>query len=155
MGWFWPTYIIFQLKKYRGVMFNCNQGWYKVWRKTGLCFQKFTWGISQIFTRAFENLQIGTLMESFCLKSQFALEYQPHPLFLAKPPSKLTNCPSPPPLLYWFFVTPSLKVGSFSEPQKHYSFSSLIPSYLLKVTKFLGKSPLFEFLVTTEKYFFL
>ena len=78
-----------------------------------------------------------------------------HPLFLAKPPSKLTNCPSPPPLLYWFFVTPSLKVGSFSEPQKHYSFSSLIPSYLLKVTKFLGKSPLFEFLVTTEKYFCL
>ena len=28
MGWFWPKYIMFQLKKYRGVMFNCTQDWY-------------------------------------------------------------------------------------------------------------------------------
>ena len=34
-------------------------------------------------------------------------------------------------------------------------FSSLIPSYLLKVTKFLGKISQFEFLVMTEKYFCL
>ena len=68
MGWFWPKYIMFQLKKYRGVMFDCTQDWYKVWRKTGLCFQKLTWGIWQIFTRALESLQIGTLMASFCLK---------------------------------------------------------------------------------------
>ena len=57
MGWFWPKYIMFQLKKYRGVMFDCTQDWYKVWRKTGLCFQKLTWGIWQIFTRALENLK--------------------------------------------------------------------------------------------------
>ena len=49
-------------------MFDCTQDWYKVWRKTGLCFQKLTWGIWQIFTRALESLQIGTLMASFCLK---------------------------------------------------------------------------------------
>ena len=55
-------------KKYRWVMFDCTQDWYKVWRKTGLCFQKLTWGIWEIFTRALESLQIGTLMESFCLK---------------------------------------------------------------------------------------
>ena len=55
-------------KKYRGVMFDCTQDWYKVWRKTGLCFQKLTWGIWQIFTRALESLQIGTLMAYFCLK---------------------------------------------------------------------------------------
>ena len=61
MGW----YKMFQLKKYRGVMFDCTQDWYKVWRKTGLCFQKLTWGI---FTTALESLQIGTLMASFCLK---------------------------------------------------------------------------------------
>ena len=41
------------------------------------------------------------------------------------------------------FREPSLKVGFFSEPQKYQSFSSLIPSYLLKVTKFLGKIPQF------------
>ena len=68
MGWFWPKYIMFQLKKYRGVMFDSTQDWYKVWRKTGLCFQKLTWGTWQIFTRALESLQIGSLMTSFCLK---------------------------------------------------------------------------------------
>ena len=55
------------------------------------------------------------------------------PLFLAKPPLKSTNCPSPPfqassPPLYLFFVPPSvfvfrepplLKVRFFSEPPKY------------------------------------
>ena len=68
MGWFWPKYIMFQLKRYRGVMFDCTQDWYKVWRKTGLSFQKLTWGIWQIFTRALESLWIRTVMASFCLK---------------------------------------------------------------------------------------
>ena len=68
MRCFWQSYIMFELKKYRWVMFNCTQDWYKIRRKTGLCFQKFTWGIWQIFTRALESLQIGTLMAYFCLK---------------------------------------------------------------------------------------
>ena len=34
MGWFWPKYIMFELKKYRGVMFGDTQDWCKVWRKT-------------------------------------------------------------------------------------------------------------------------
>ena len=68
MCWFWPKYTMLQLKKYRGVMFDCTQDWLKVWKKTGLCFQKVTWGIWQIFTRALESLQIRTLMASFCLK---------------------------------------------------------------------------------------
>ena len=37
-------------------------------KETGLCFQKQTWGIWQIFIRAFESLQIETLTTSFCLK---------------------------------------------------------------------------------------
>ena len=49
-------------------MFNWTQDWYKVWKKTGLRFQKLTWGIWQNFTRALESLQIGTLMAYFCLK---------------------------------------------------------------------------------------
>ena len=68
MGCFWPNFIMFELKKYRGVMFDYTQDWYKIWRKTGLCFQKLTWGIWQIFTRALESLQIGTSMAYFCLK---------------------------------------------------------------------------------------
>ena len=68
MGCFWPNYVMLELNEYRGVMFNCSQDWYKIWRKTGLCFEKLTWGIWQIFTRAFESLQIGTLMAYFYLK---------------------------------------------------------------------------------------
>ena len=79
MGWFWPKYIMFQLKRYRGVMFDCTQDWYKVWRKTGLCFQKLTWGIWQIFTRALESLWIRTVMASFvwswkCMSLRFTRE---------------------------------------------------------------------------------
>ena len=40
MGCFWPKYIMFELRKYRVVMFDGTQDWYKVWRKTDLCFQK-------------------------------------------------------------------------------------------------------------------
>ena len=38
---FWPKYLIFQLRKYRGVVFDATQDWYKIWRKTDLCFQKW------------------------------------------------------------------------------------------------------------------
>ena len=38
MGFFWPKYIMFELRKYKGVMFDGTQDWYKVWRKTDLCF---------------------------------------------------------------------------------------------------------------------
>ena len=68
MGWFWSKYIMVQLEKYRGVMFNGTQDSYNVWRKTDLWFQKLIWKIWHIFTRAPESLQIGTLMASFFLK---------------------------------------------------------------------------------------
>ena len=68
MGCFWPNYIMFELKKYSGVMFDCTQDLYKIWRKTGLCFQELTGGIWQILTRALESPQTGTLMAYFCLK---------------------------------------------------------------------------------------
>ena len=41
MGCFWPKYTTFELKKYRGVMFECTEDWCKVWRKTDFCFQKW------------------------------------------------------------------------------------------------------------------
>ena len=56
--------------------------------------------------------------------------------------------------LYILVLQDPLKVGSFSEPQKYQHFSSLIPFYLLKVTKFLGKISQFELLVMTEKNIF-
>ena len=53
-------------------MFDCTQDWCKVWKRTGLFFQKLSWEIWKIFTRALESLWIGkvhwTRMASFCLK---------------------------------------------------------------------------------------
>ena len=69
---FWPKYIMLQLRKYRGVMFDgmfVFQIDKKNWRKTSLCFlPKMTWGIWQIFTRALKSLEIRTLMGLFCPK---------------------------------------------------------------------------------------
>ena len=33
MGCFWPNYIMFELKKYRGVIFHDTRQWCKIWRK--------------------------------------------------------------------------------------------------------------------------
>ena len=50
MRCFWPKHKMFELKTYRGVIFDGTECWCKIWRKTDLCFQK--WRIWQIFTKA-------------------------------------------------------------------------------------------------------
>ena len=37
----WSKNTIFELKTFRGVMFDGTEDWYKIWRKTDLCFQKW------------------------------------------------------------------------------------------------------------------
>ena len=41
LGSFWTKYIMFELKKYRGVIFYENEKWKKIWRKTELWFKKW------------------------------------------------------------------------------------------------------------------
>ena len=41
MGCFWPKYIMFELKKYRGATFHDTRVWRKIWRKTDLWFGKW------------------------------------------------------------------------------------------------------------------
>ena len=41
MGSFWAKYILFELKKYRGVIFHDTEEWCKIWRKTDLWFGKW------------------------------------------------------------------------------------------------------------------
>ena len=41
MGCFWPKYIMFELKKYRGAIFHDTKVWCKIWRKTDLWFGKW------------------------------------------------------------------------------------------------------------------
>ena len=38
---FWAKYIMFELKKYRGVIFDGTEYWWEIWRKNDLCFQKW------------------------------------------------------------------------------------------------------------------
>ena len=40
MGCFWPKYIKFELKKYKGAIFHDIREWCKIWRKADLCFGK-------------------------------------------------------------------------------------------------------------------
>ena len=39
MGCFWPKYLMFELKKYRGIMFYGTEYWCKIWRKTDFGFK--------------------------------------------------------------------------------------------------------------------
>ena len=41
MGSFWGNYVLFELKKYRGVIFGDIEEWYKIWRKTNMWFGKW------------------------------------------------------------------------------------------------------------------
>ena len=40
IGFLWPKYILFELQKYRGVIFHDTEEICKVWRKTDLWFEK-------------------------------------------------------------------------------------------------------------------
>ena len=41
MGSFWAQYILFELKKYRGVNFHETEEGYKIWRRIDLLFQNW------------------------------------------------------------------------------------------------------------------
>ena len=82
----------------------------------------------------------------------------PPPPLSCQAPLKSANCASPhfcgnPPSILVLREVP-LKVRFFSELPKYQFFSSLTPSYLLKVTEFFARISQFEFLVMTEKNIF-
>ena len=60
MNCFWPKYIILEFRKYTGVMFNGSQDWYKIWRKTDLCFQKWHKNLVNFHQSRLESLNIGS-----------------------------------------------------------------------------------------------
>ena len=47
MGSFWAKYILFELKKYRGIIFHHIEEWCKIWRKTDLWFGKWHEGFGK------------------------------------------------------------------------------------------------------------
>ena len=65
MGCFWPNYIIFELEKPRGVMFNCTQDWYKVEGKLAHVSKNWHEEFANFHQRMLDCLKIGTLMGTF------------------------------------------------------------------------------------------
>ena len=64
----WPQYKIFELKKYRGIMFDGTEYWWILMhnlKENWLVLSKMTKGIWKVFTRALESLKIEILMGFF------------------------------------------------------------------------------------------
>ena len=67
IGFFWPKYIMLELKKCRTVRFDGTEYWCKIWRENDLCFQKWHRNLANFHESMLKNLKIGTLMGSFYL----------------------------------------------------------------------------------------
>ena len=52
MGCFWPKYILFNLKKYRGVMLDGTEDECKIWTKSELCFLKWHENLANFHSQA-------------------------------------------------------------------------------------------------------
>ena len=70
MGCLWPKSIMFELKKLQRGCAWWNWILMLNWKENWVVVSKMTWGISEIFTRVLESLQIGTLMRFFYLKKK-------------------------------------------------------------------------------------
>ena len=63
---FWAKYILFELKKYREVIFHDTEEWHKIWRGINL-FQNWHEEFDKFWPEHFKVSKIFTLMRSFCL----------------------------------------------------------------------------------------
>ena len=79
MGCLWPKYIMFDLKKYRGVMFGSTEYWCKIWRKTDFCFQKWHEEFEKFSPEHLKVSKLGLWWDSFvqswkCMSLRFTGE---------------------------------------------------------------------------------
>ena len=68
MGSFWAKYILFELKKYRGVVFHENEEEYKIWRGIDSPFQNCHKEFDKFWPEHSKISKIFTLMGSFRAK---------------------------------------------------------------------------------------
>ena len=68
MGSFWAKYILFELKKYRGVIFHETEEGYKIWRGIDLSFQNWYKEFNNVWPEHSKVSKIFTLMSSFWAK---------------------------------------------------------------------------------------
>ena len=62
---FWAEYILFELKKYRGVIFHDTEEWYKIWRGIDMSFQNWHGEFDEFWPEHLKISKILTLMDSF------------------------------------------------------------------------------------------
>ena len=68
MGSFWAKYILFELKKYRGVIFHETEEGYKIWRGIDLLFQNWHKEFDKFWPEHSKVSKIFTLIGSFWVK---------------------------------------------------------------------------------------
>ena len=69
MGFFWAKYILFQLKKYRGVIFRETEEGYTIWRGIACHFKIDIYKeFDKFWDEHLKVLKIFTLMDSFWAK---------------------------------------------------------------------------------------
>ena len=65
MGSFWAKYILFELKKYRGIIFHETEEGYKIWRGINLLFKNWHKEFDKFWSEHSKVSKIFTLMGSF------------------------------------------------------------------------------------------
>ena len=71
MGSFWAKYILFELKKYRGVIFHETEEGYKIWRGINSSFQHWHKEFDKIWPEPSKISKIFILLGSFWAKYIF------------------------------------------------------------------------------------
>ena len=71
MDCFWPRYIMFELKKYRGVIFHDTRGWCKIWRKTDFWFGEWHEDFGKISQEHTEVSKLALLLGPFIQSRKF------------------------------------------------------------------------------------
>ena len=57
IGSFWANYILFELKKYRGIIFHETEEGYKIWRGIDLSFQNWHKKFDKFWSEHFKSLK--------------------------------------------------------------------------------------------------
>ena len=77
-GYFYPTYVRFELKKHRGVIFHETEQWCIIWINPDLVVSKLAWGIGWTYIRATKSLKIvywwTLFVQSICFSLKISEE---------------------------------------------------------------------------------
>ena len=65
MGSFWAKYVLFELKKYRGVIFHDIEEWCEIWRKTDLLLGKWHEQFSKFSPEHLKVSKLGLWWDPF------------------------------------------------------------------------------------------